>query len=185
MRAVHDVPMCRQRIDPDEWQAHGGSALGDRAEWSDRACGMAALRMILLAYLGDAPPLTELVRQGVADGALTDRGWLHAAIAQMACDHGIPASAEPVPVRDLPGRIADAPVIVSVADQLPQDGRKGGHLIVVHGCEGDGEDPEIFIRDPSSWGQEHDRVPLRRLTASYTGRAITFAPVSKRAGGRS
>jgi hypothetical protein len=54
MSAVHDVPMCRQRIDPDEWDEHGGHALGDRAEWSERACGMAALRMIMLAYLGTA-----------------------------------------------------------------------------------------------------------------------------------
>ena len=44
--------MCRQRIDPGEWAAHGGTSLGDRAEWSDRACGMASLRMIMLAYLG-------------------------------------------------------------------------------------------------------------------------------------
>lgn len=185
MRAIHDVPMCRQRIEPEEWQAHGGPVLGDRAEWSDRACGMAALRMILLAYLGDAPPLTELVRQGVADGSLTDRGWLHAGIARMASEYGIPASAEAVTEQDLPRRIADAPVIVSVADQLPEDGRKGGHLIVAHGCDGDSPDPDIFIRDPSSWGQEHDRVPLRRLIASYTGRAITFAPASELAGRRS
>ena len=178
----HDVPMCRQRIDPAEWARCGGAALGDCAEWSDRACGMAALRMILLAYLGDAPRLTELVRQGVADGALTDRGWLHAGIAQMASGYGIPASAEAVTAQDLPGRIADAPVIVSVADQLPEDGRKGGHLIVAHGCYGESQEPDILIRDPSSWGQHHDRVPLRRLTASYTGRAITFAPVPGLAG---
>lgn len=182
MHAVHDVPMCRQRIDPEEWQAHGGQVLGDRAEWSDRACGMAALRMILLTYLGDAPPLTELVRHGVADGALTDRGWLHAGIARMAGEYGIPARAEAVPAQELPGRIAAAPVIVSVADQLPEDGRKGGHLIVAHGCGGGSQDPDIFIRDPSCWGQQHSRVPLRRLTASYTGRAITFAPVSELAG---
>jgi len=60
--------MCRQRIDPSEWDVHGGTVLGDRAEWSDRACGMAAPRMILLAYLGTAPPLTELVKTGVRDG---------------------------------------------------------------------------------------------------------------------
>jgi hypothetical protein len=81
---VHQVPMCRQRIDPGEWDAHGGAALGDRAEWSDRACGMAALRMILLAYRRPAPPLTELVRIGVREGALTGRGWLHAGIARLA-----------------------------------------------------------------------------------------------------
>jgi hypothetical protein len=38
--------MCRQRIDPEEWQAHGGHMPGEPAEWSERACGMAALRMI-------------------------------------------------------------------------------------------------------------------------------------------
>jgi hypothetical protein len=80
---VHDVPMCRQRIDPAEWEAHGGPELGDCAAWSDRGCGMAALRMILLAYLGDAPPLTELVKTGVREGVLTSRGWLHSGIARM------------------------------------------------------------------------------------------------------
>jgi hypothetical protein len=178
MPAVHHVPMCRQRIDPGEWQAHGGDHLGDRAEWSDRACGMAALRMILLTYLGDAPPLTELIRQAVADGALTSRGWLHAGIARIAAGYGIPADAETIPAQDLPLRIADAPVIVSVADQLPEDGRQGGHLIVAHGCTGGSADPDILIRDPSSWGQDHDRVRLKRLAASYSGRAITFAPIS-------
>jgi hypothetical protein len=69
MSAVHDVPICRQRIDPDKWDEHGGHALGDRAEWSERACGMAALRMIMLAYLGTAPPLTELLKLGVEAGA--------------------------------------------------------------------------------------------------------------------
>src|ERR1019366_9324114 len=90
---VHEVPMCRQRIDPGEWKAHGGAALGDRAEWSDRACGMAALRMILLAYRRAAPSLTELVTLGVQQGAMTNRGWLHAGIARLAAGFGIPARA--------------------------------------------------------------------------------------------
>jgi hypothetical protein len=37
--------------------------------------------------------------------------------------------------------------------------------------------PDIIFRDPSSWGQTCDRVPLSRLAASYTGRCITFAPL--------
>jgi hypothetical protein len=41
---------------------------------------MAASRMILLAYLGSAPPPTELVKAGVLEGALTDQGLLHAGI---------------------------------------------------------------------------------------------------------
>jgi hypothetical protein len=60
---LHDVPMCRQRIDPGEWAACGGTALGDRAEGSDRACGMASLRMIMLAK---ADRLADLVAAGEA-----------------------------------------------------------------------------------------------------------------------
>jgi hypothetical protein len=169
--------MCGQRIDPAEWDAHGGPELGDRAEWSDRACGMAALRMIMLAYLGDAPPLTELVRRGVREGALTDRGWLHAGIASMAGNYGIPAAAEAVPATDLPARLDIGPVIISVTEKFPQDGRKGGHLVVARGTAPAGhDDPQVLFRDPSAWGQDHDKVSLTRLSASYTGRCITFAP---------
>jgi hypothetical protein len=94
---------------------------------------MAALRMILLAYLGDAPPLTELVMTGVRDGALTGRGWLHAGIARLATGFGIPAAAEAAAADELPGRLKDAPLIISVTDKFPQDGRKGGHLVVARG----------------------------------------------------
>ncbi len=74
-----------------------GAELGDRAAWSDRACGMAALRMVLLAYGRDAPALTELVKLGVKEGALTGRGWLHAGLATIATSFGVPGRAEPVP----------------------------------------------------------------------------------------
>jgi len=176
---VHQVPMCRQRIDPGEWAEHGGAVLGDRAEWSDRACGMAALRMILLAYRRPAPPLTELVALGVREGALTDRGWLHAGIAHLAGGFGIPARAQAVTAPDLPGQLAAAPVIISVTEKFPDDGRKGGHLVVARGYhDTPSGDPNILFRDPSGWGQTCDRVPLSRLAASYTGRCITFAPLT-------
>jgi hypothetical protein len=179
MSHVHQVPMCRQRIDPGEWDTHGGTALGDRAEWSNRACGMAALRMILLAYRRSAPPLTELVALGVREGALTDRGWLHVGIAHLAGQFGIPARAQAVTAPDLPGHLAAAPVIISVTEKFPDDGRKGGHLVVARGYhDTQSGDPDILFRDPSGWGQTCDRVPLSRLAASYTGRAITFAPLT-------
>ncbi|WP_405818601.1 C39 family peptidase [Streptomyces sp. NBC_01390] len=177
MPRVHDVPMCRQLIAPSEWDLHGGWALGDRMEWSNRACGLASLRMILLAYGRTAPTVTELLKLAVKNEVLTPRGALHAGIASLATDLGVPATAEPVPVEDLLARLDDAPVIVSVTEQLPDDGRSGGHLVIVRGCE-DGPDPTIFIRDPSAWGQTHDRVPLSRLFPSYAGRAITFAPLN-------
>ncbi|MFG2639888.1 C39 family peptidase [Streptomyces sp. NPDC048370] len=176
MPRVHDVPLCRQLIDPAEWDLHGGWALGDRIEWSNRACGLASLRAILLAYGREAPTVTELLKLAVKHEVLTPRGALHAGIANLATELGVPSLAEPVPVEDLLGRLDDAPLIVSVTGQFPDDGRTGGHLVILYGYD-DGPEPVILFRDPSTWGQSHDRVPLSRLSASYTGRAITFAPL--------
>ncbi|WP_236246432.1 C39 family peptidase [Streptomyces sp. CC210A] len=176
MPRVHDVPLCRQLIEPAEWDLHGGWALGDRIEWSNRACGLASLKAILLAYGCEAPTVTELLKLAVKHEILTPRGALHAGVANLATDLGVPSTAEPVPVGELPSRLDTAPLIVSVTEQLPDDGRKGGHLIILRGYE-DGSDPIIHFRDPSAWGQKHDRAPLSRLAHSYTGRAITFAPL--------
>ncbi|WP_196455268.1 hypothetical protein [Planomonospora sp. ID82291] len=49
---------------------------------------MAALRMILLSYGREAPSVTELLKLGVKQNALTERGWLHAGIAEMATGFG-------------------------------------------------------------------------------------------------
>jgi hypothetical protein len=174
---AHDVPLCRQLIDPAEWDLHGGCALGDRIEWSNRACGMAALRMILLAYGREAPTVTELLKLAVKHEVLTPRGALHAGIADLAAGFGIPSRAEALAAGDLVGRLVDAPLIISVTEQFPDDGRTGGHLVIARGYENEPE-PVILIRDPSGWGQTHDRVPLSRVVASYSGRAITFAPLA-------
>ncbi|MGW2822161.1 C39 family peptidase [Streptomyces sp. NPDC001443] len=179
MPRVHEIPLCRQLIDPAEWDEHGGWALGDRIHWSNRACGLASLRMILLAYGRTAPTVTELLKLAVKNEVLTPRGALHAGIAGLATDLGVPSRSESVPAEELPGRLDYAPLIVSITETFPEDGRTGGHLVILHGYE-DGLDPVIRFRDPSAWGQSHDRVPLSRLSRSYTGRAITFAPLTPR-----
>jgi hypothetical protein len=180
---AHDVPMCCQQIDPAEWQRCGGAELGSAEEWSYRVCGMASLRMILLALGQDAPSLTELVTAGAAIGAFSERGLLHASVAELAAGLGVRGQAEAVPAEDLPGRLDGAPMIASVTTAFPVDGRRGGHLVVLRGYELGQADPLILFRDPSDWGQEHDRVRLSRLAQSYAGRCITFQPVNTAAGG--
>lgn len=176
--SAHDVPMCRQRVDGQEWSNHGGADLGEIAEWSDRACGMAALRMILLAHHRPAPSLTELLKLGVSQGALSDRGWLHAEIARLATILGVSSRAEAVLAENLPALLEDGPLIASVTTGFPDDGRRGGHLVVLRGYERRQADPAILFRDPSAWGQANDRVLLSRLSMSYTGRCITFEPIN-------
>jgi hypothetical protein len=174
---AHEVPMCRQRIDSQEWSNHGGCDLGQIEEWSDRACGVAALRMILLAHHRPAPPLTELLKLGTSQGALSERGWLHAEIARLATSLGVAGRAEAVPAADLPACLEDGPLIASVTTGFPDDGRRGGHLVVLRGYERNQADPSILFRDPSGWGQANDRVRLSRLARSYTGRCILFQPI--------
>lgn len=65
---------------------------------------MAALRMILLAYDREAPSVTELLKLGVKHNALTERGWLHAGIADLATNFGVPGRAEPIAAGDLVAR---------------------------------------------------------------------------------
>ncbi|MFJ4988760.1 C39 family peptidase [Streptomyces sp. NPDC088732] len=170
--------MCRQLIPLEEWDAHGGWILGDRLEWSNRACGMAALRMILLAYTGQAPTVTELLHLAVKHEVMTPNGALHAGLANLAADYGVPGRAEAVDATELIDRLTDAPLIISVTEQLPDDGRTGGHLIVARGYDDVGNEPGILFRDPSFWGQSNDRAPLSRLAASYSGRAILFPTLS-------
>src|SRR5258708_20268876 len=119
--------MCHQQIDAAEWQQHGGAEVGSAEEWSNRVCGMASLRMILLAQGQEAPCLTELVKAGVAIGAFSDRGLLHASVAELAASLGVRGQAEAVPAEDLPGRLDGAPLIASVTTEFPVDGRPAGH----------------------------------------------------------
>ena len=83
----------------------------------------------------------------------------------------------PKPSRPATARPLDeAPLIASVTSEFPADGRRGGHLVVLRGYELGHADPLILFRDPSGWGQDHDRVRLSRLAESYSGRCITFKP---------
>ena len=84
-------------------------------------------------------------------------------IAKLASEFGVPGHAEPVEATRLLDRIATGPVIISVTEQFPTDGRRGGHLVVARGFD-DSPDPMIAFRDPSAWGQNNQEVPLSRLT---------------------
>ncbi|HCU94711.1 MAG TPA: hypothetical protein DHU96_19185 [Actinobacteria bacterium] len=58
-------------------------------------------------------------------------------------------------------------MIISVTEQFPTDGRQGGHLVVARGITRSAQDgPDILIRDPPAWGQDHDRMARCRADST-------------------
>lgn len=171
----HEVPMCRQLFDVARWQTDGFATAQESAWWSDRACGVACMRMMLLGWFGQASTPAELLHQARADGAyLRDRGWSHAGLARLGARHGLPAEAVTLPEDEIVGHLERAPVIVSVKIKFPVGQGRGGHLVVLTGA-GSGPSGAVFgFNDPSSWGQRHCWVPRRRFCAAYSGRALLF-----------
>lgn len=157
---------------PDQFRLHGG----DREHWSDRTCGLACLMSVSSFHGRAVPPIFELLREGVGSGYYTGKGWIHAGLASLGAAYGLRGEARPAStVDDLRSCLESTggPLIASVTFRFPEDGRRGGHLVVVTAA-GEGPGARICIRDPSSWGKEEDSIPAARFSASYSGRVITF-----------
>ncbi|MEE8602348.1 C39 family peptidase [Euzebya tangerina] len=59
----------RERTEDPEWRTTGCPTLEEYAPWSVRWCGMACLRMVLLARDGQAPSLYDLAKGAESYGA--------------------------------------------------------------------------------------------------------------------
>lgn len=131
------------------WRDSGAPDRETYAAWCSRWCGMACLRMALLARDGAAPTLYELALGGAQYGAYTEepgrpRGLIYRPFAEYARDrHALRADV----LTDLdPARLAaelDAGrlVIASVHPEIRRPRRDppgtGGHLVLVTGHVGD------------------------------------------------
>jgi hypothetical protein len=122
------------------------------------------------------PSIFELLQEGVAAGYYTSKGWIHAGLASLGAAYGLRGEARrAATIADLRSCLESTggPLIASVALRFPQDGRRGGHLVVVTAV-GEGPRARICIRDPSSWGKEQDSISAARFSASYSGRVVIF-----------
>jgi hypothetical protein len=133
--------------------------------------------MTVSSFHGRAvPPIFELLREGIGSGYYTSRGWIHAGLVSLGSAYGLRGEARPAStIADLRSCLESTggPLIASVGLGFPEDGRRGGHLIVVTDV-GDGPATRICIRDPSIWGKGKDSISAARFAASYSGRVITF-----------
>ena len=178
---LRDVPRLAQHFDAAVWRSDGFADEAESRTWSDRACGLACLRM-LLGYHGlSVPDQRELLAGGLALGAYSRRGWIHAGLVDLAAGYELAGYAERDASLDrlVAAAAVDVPAIVSVARTFPP-GRRGGHLIVFCGvARSGGRQSRIHFRDPSGWGAANREIAADRFLNAYARSAIFLWPQAR------
>lgn len=178
----------RSRLDDPRWPESGAPDLASYAEWSVRWCGIACLRMLLLARDGHAPSLYDLTMDGLRHGAYSNDpdqpdGLIYRPFAEyVRLVHALDAEV----VRDLdPGRLVAEVrkghfAIASVHPEIrrphrPAPGR-GGHLVLITGMT---EDGEIGFLDPAGHTPAAARATLTVpvFETFFAGRGIVVRGV--------
>ncbi|MFC9227470.1 C39 family peptidase [Streptomyces decoyicus] len=151
---------------------------GGPQTWGEKCCGLACIRSILDHYGLPVPSQRQLLREALALGAHTPQGWIHRGLVEAAGPYGLTGAAAPYTSPAQLRSIAEAgiPSIVSCTFRFPQDGRKGGHLVVFRGETVRDDERYVAFADPSRWGAHHTELTARRFWASWTGRAVSLWP---------
>lgn len=173
------IPRFGQHFDPEDWEKDGFDGPEHSKQWSDCACGLACIRMIL-GYLNmPVPDPVEMLWRGVELGAYSSRGWIHQGLVELARSYSLDGDTISVPdLNPLEEAVnSGIPSIVSVTHKFPTDGHKGGHLVVFAGLSSSDQAnvaPQrvVHVRDPSRWGEINRCIPVSRFLHSFTGRSI-------------
>ncbi|MFF3859459.1 C39 family peptidase [Streptomyces sp. NPDC002209] len=176
----------RDSADDPRWAESGAPDLDTYRRWCGHMCGIACLRMALLARNSDAPSLFELLDGARKYGAYTEdpdtgaiHGLIYAPFAQYVRDvHALAAEVHPhLAVPELlalldTGRL----VIASVHKEIrrpenPAPG-KGGHLVLVTGRRGG----TVQFRNPSGHtGQARSAtLPVAEFARFFAGRGVSL-----------
>lgn len=181
-------------LDP-RWRESGARDPQEYAYWSDRACGVACVKMCVEALGGSIRPLIDWARRGDdlggylreqrPDGSLKERGWLHQTLAELIEGEGFKAQVQALELEGFAAVIASGGILIaSVSHEIGTSApvtRRGGHLVVVFGVELDGSQVgALILHNPS--GRTRDlqaaaRIAAPRFAAGYSGRVITVHPM--------
>lgn len=151
-----ETPALTERVvagafDLAEDPAWAQSGAGDRAEyarWSQHACGMACLKMVLAATRREVRPTLQLLRASLPYGCYVEdgeaiRGLIYAPFVRFVAE-AFALEAEVVTgiaATDLPALLARAPFFIASVHpwiRWPErePPRRGGHLVLVHAADG-------------------------------------------------
>jgi predicted double-glycine peptidase len=145
---------------------------GGKYEWGNRCCGIACIASVLHCLRGKTVSKMELLQRGFELNAYSTKGWIHSGLVDIASMYGVSGVAFPVESTDLLCEISalNVPILASVSNQLPVDGKVGGHLIALNEVT----DTDVYFMDPSTWGKTNTRCSPERFSASFSWRIIVL-----------
>lgn len=144
--------------------------------WSDRSCGLACASSAIELLTGNRVSQIALFNACVREGGYAQQGWKHDELAKTVARYGVQAHARAFGLQSLTQLLERGNLIIaSVTHKLPEDGRRGGHLILLHGVSEKEGIVLIDFMDPSAWGRDNKSVTLERFNASFTGRGIIIS----------
>jgi hypothetical protein len=176
----------RAHDDDPRWAESGAPDFETYGRWSGHMCGIACLRMALLARTGDAPTMFELLDGARKYGAYTEdpntgtiRGLIYAPFVRYVTDVH-PLGAEVHPHLTVPGLLtlldAGRLVMASVHKEIrrpenPAPG-KGGHLVLVTGHHG----LTVHFRNPSGHTEQARTASLAaaEFAEFFGGRGVSL-----------
>lgn len=168
------------------WAESGAPDLDTYGRWCGHMCGIACLRMALLARTGNAPTLFELLDGARKYGAYTENpdtgtihGLIYAPFAQYVQDTH-PLNAQVHPTLTMPDLLTLLDnghlVMASVHKEIrrpdnPAPG-KGGHLVLVTGRQGD----TVHFRNPSGHTDQARtaNLPVTKFADFFGNRGVSL-----------
>jgi len=170
------------RTDDPRWRASGAPDLATYERWTVRWCGIACLRMVLLARDGESPSLYDLAVGAESYGAYADepgkpRGLIYRPFVDyVAARHGLSSE---VAVGLTAGELCQEVrggswVIASVHPEIRRPDRpspgQGGHLVLVTAAA----DETVTFNDPSGHRPESlvATLPVTIFDRFYARRGI-------------
>jgi hypothetical protein len=182
-------PLIERGVSPAtvfDWSTDGYPSEEAYLFWARHICGLACLRSVLRAWSpqhGDIA-MFELIRRAEQRGALVrtadDVGGLYYRpfVEWVRGDFGIDGTVHPsTTAEELLGHVrAGGVALASVSSEIryPErpNTRRGGHLVLVHGFDGD----RVVLNNPSGVGAsaENAGVDLRTFTRFFAERGVTL-----------
>lgn len=159
------------------------------SEWKDRVCAVACIKMLLEAKKVAAPPLDEMIKQGLALNAHGPSGWIHSGLIALALQYGTtlsraewrksetktPEELNEEGIRFIVSELRSGnPVIVSAIKKFIEKDKF--HMVILVGFqEQDGVIKGFLYHDPDSTiytDGENQFVPMETFRETWRRMAI-------------